>query len=123
MSFVFIIPNEAKSFIRYAPIIYTDDAFYVFGGYSYDGSIKSIGKLDTTTMIWSKVGDLNSGRVAHNVIFDGAHFLVIGGERTHKTEKCTLANNQMTCAEQNPELTDYVRYPELYMVPSDFCEL
>merc|ERR1711892_882316 len=106
-----------------APIIYTDGAFYVFGGYSggnFGGSsIKSIGKLDATTFIWSKVGDLYSGRYGHNVIFDGAHFLVIGGLGTKKTEKCTLVNGQMTCAEQNSELSEYAFYPELYMVPSD----
>ena len=100
-----------------------DGAFYVFGGRT-SGSLKGIGKLDATTKIWSKVGDLNSERYAHNVIFDDAHFLVIGGSGIrYKTEKCTLDNGRMTCGEQNPELSDYLYYPELYMVPSDFCEL
>ena len=78
--------------------------------------------MDATTKIWSKVGDLNSGRSGHNVIFDGAHFLVIGGEYFKKTENCTMVNGQMTCAEQKPELTSYAYYPELYMVPIDFCK-
>ena len=80
--------------------------------------------MDATTKIWSKVGDLTSPRSGHNVIFDGAHFLVIGGAGTRlKTEKCTLVNGQMTCAEQNPELTKFAFYPELYLVPLDFCEV
>ena len=66
---------------------------------------------------------MNSAREGHNVIFDGAQFLVIGGDGRYQTEKCTLANDQMTCAEQNPELNNYVDYPELYLVPSAFCEL
>ena len=101
--------------------MYTNGAFFIFGGYS-GGSIKGIGKLDATTKIWSKVGDLNSGRAGHNVIFDGAHFLVIGGAYERKTEKCTMANGRMTCAQQNPELNDYAFYPELYMVPINFCK-
>ena len=79
--------------------------------------------MDATTKIWSKVGDLNSARDGHNVIFDGAHFLVIGGYGTQKTEKCTMANGQMTCIDQNPELTNYAYYSELYMVPLNFCEI
>ena len=53
--YVFYIPNKANNNIIDAPIIYTDGAFYVFGGYSggnFGGSsIKSIGKLDATTFI------------------------------------------------------------------------
>ena len=78
--------------------------------------------MDATTKTWSKMGDLNSGRHAHNVNFDGAHFLVVGGYGTRKTERCTMANGQMTCIEQNPELTNYSYYPELYLVPIDFCK-
>ena len=78
--------------------------------------------MDATTSTWSKVGDLNSARSSHNVIFDGAHFLVIGGSGTQKTEKCAMANGQMTCAEQTPELEMYANYPELYLVPLNFCK-
>ena len=102
--FYFTIPNEATWFICNAPIIYTDGDFYVLGGWIGDGSSNVIGKLDATTFILSKVGDLNSAKQGHNVIFDGAHFLVIGGYGRSKTEKCTLENNQMTCVQQNPEL-------------------
>ena len=65
---------------------------------------------------------MNSARSGHNVIFDGAHFLVVGGREKLKTEKCTLVKGQITCAEQNPELTDYFNYPELYLVPLNFCK-
>merc|ERR1712106_85099 len=111
----------ASSSISYAPIIYSDGGFFVFGGWS-DYNIKGIGKLDATTFMWSKVGDLNTRRRSHNVIFDGAHFLVIGGDGTYKTESCKMDNDQMACVEQNPKLTKYAYYPELYLVPLDFCE-
>ena len=108
-----------------------DGNFYVFGGSEETTDYKrTIGKLDATTFIWSKAGALNSGRDGHNVIFDGAHFLVIGGGGyggggygNYETERCTLVNDQMTCANQNPALTDYYIYPELFLVPLDFCEL
>ena len=77
-------------------------------------------------MIWSKAGELVSGRYAHNAIYDGSTVLVVGGTQgyheTMKTEKCTISNNQMTCTEQNPELKDYYTCPELFMVSEDYCK-
>ena len=115
----FSIPNEASSYIYYAAIIYVDGAFYVFGG---TPSIRAIGKLDATTTIWSKTGYMKTSRYAHNVIFDGRHFLVIGGYGTKKTERCTIKQDEMTCVEQAPELTYYARYPELFLVPDNYCK-
>ena len=65
---------------------------------------------------------MKTTRYAHNVIFDGEHFLVVGGRDIKKTERCTLNNGLMTCTEQNPELKDCARYPELFLVPVDFCK-
>lgn len=61
-------------------------------------------------------------RQGHNVIFNGVHFLIVGGEGSKKTEKCQLVSGQMTCAEQSPELANYHYYPELTLVPVDFCK-
>ena len=74
------------------------------------------------THVWSKAGYLNTSRKGHNVIFDGRHFLVIGGYETKKEERCTIVRDEMTCVEQAPELTDYAYYPELFLVPDDFCK-
>ena len=76
-------------------------------------------------MIWSKAGELVTGRYGHNVIYDGSSVLVIGGSGrndTMMTEKCTISNNQMTCTEQNPELTKYKFWPELFLVSVDYCK-
>ena len=104
-------------------MIYVDGAFYVFGGAPSSSVDTIIGKLDAETRVWSKAGDLNASRWGHNVIYDGRHFLVIGGKDTHMTEKCTLTNDGiMMCVDQNPKLTDYAWYPELFFVVDDFCK-
>ena len=108
-----------SSTIEYASIIYVDGAFFVIGGYNKS---KDIGRLDAITMIWSKAGELLVGRHGHNAIFDGSSVLVVGGSGSQKTEKCTISSNKMTCTENNPELNDYYRYPELFLVSKEFCK-
>ena len=106
---------EDSSRISDAPIIYFEGFFYVFGG-------TKINKLNAATHVWSKAGDLNTSRYGHNVIFDGRHFLVVGGRGTKKTEQCTITHEEVTCVEQAPQLTDYAFYPELFLVPGNICE-
>ena len=109
--------------IGYAPIVYADGYFYVIGGLS--GSTtkeKTIGRLDATTMVWSKSGELVNGRHKHNAIYDGSSLIVVGGEGSYKTEKCVISNDQVSCTAQNPSLTNYSNYPELFLVPVDFCK-
>ena len=98
------------------------DAFYVIGGWTDKSSYDStIGKLDANSN-WSKAGELSTGRYAHAAVFDGAYLLVVGGyENDYKTEKCTFTSNGITCTEQSPSLSRYELYPELFMVPADFC--
>ena len=73
-------------------------------------------------MIWTKAGELVTGRIGHNAIYDGSTVLIVGGSGTLKTEKCTISNNQMSCTEQNPQLSDYSYYPELFMVSANYCK-
>ena len=73
-------------------------------------------------MIWTKAGELVTARHGHNAIYDGSTVLIVGGNGTKKTEKCTITNNQMTCTEQTPELTNYFVYPELFLVPANYCK-
>ena len=73
-------------------------------------------------MIWTKAGDLVTGRDGHNSIFDGSNFLIVGGIGTFKTEKCAFSDNQVNCTVQNPELTSYSYYPELFMVSAEYCK-
>ena len=83
---------------------------------------KIIGRLDAVTNIWSNVGSLVTPRNGHNAIFTGAEILIVGGNGKLKTEKCIESNGRWTCTEQNPVLEDYNLYPELMMVPDDFCK-
>ena len=115
------IPVEATSYIYRAPIVFIHGAFYVIGGYGAKNQ-NVIGKLDATTKIWSKSGELVQGRLGHNAIYEGSSILVVGGFYTHKTEKCIFSNAQITCSEQDPELHEYYAYPELVLVPNNFCE-
>ena len=116
-----LIPVKASSYIAYAPVIYVDGAFYVIGG---DGATDKnvIGRLDATTKTWSKSGELIDGRGGHNAIFDGSSILVVGGDYDRKTEKCSFSEGQITCTEQDPELVYYYLYPELFLIPANFCK-
>lgn len=115
---------QAHDHLRQAPIIYVDGAFFVIGGIdSASNYSNNIGRLDEETLSWTKAGTLKSGRYGHNAVFDGSVILVVGGNyQPTKTEKCVISGTQVTCTEQSPELRHYVNYPELFLVPSNFCQ-
>ena len=83
-------------------------------------------------MIWSQVGDLLSPRQRHNAIYDGSKLIIIGGDNTESslnpsheslpTENCNIIDGQVLCSEQNPILAQYDLYPELFLVPDNFCK-
>ena len=86
--------------------------------------LSTIAKLDAD-LIWTKVGELNKGRVGHNVIFDGRFALVVGGDILNgslPTEKCDLSSDAVNCTDQSPSLQKYQYYPELFIVPPNFCK-
>ena len=82
-------------------------------------------RLDPINYSWSKVGELNQERDGHNVIEVYGALLVIGGGpgtgKNFKAERCNFKNGEMTCKKQNPDLRDYVTYPELFNVPDNYC--
>ena len=106
--------------ISNAPIVFIDGGFYVVGG--YPSSKTQIARLDASTMIWTDAGALVTGRFYHNAIYDGASLIVVGGDGTKKTEVCNLSNGIFSCVEQNPELSEYYGYPELFLVAENFCK-
>lgn len=68
-----------------------------------------------------------NGREGHNAIYDGSSLIVVGGKQaslydTYKTERCEISNGQVTCTAQTPELNNYADYPELFLVPVNFCK-
>ena len=121
------IPSKDNSYIYRAPIIHVEGAFYVIGGVTGStGYSKTIARLDSISYEWSKAGDLISGRYGHNAIFDGSNIIVIGGYAgsgvSLKTEKCSIAEDKVTCIEQDPSLVNYSFYPELFLVEEDYCK-
>ena len=118
-----INPSKVDRYIHTAPLIYIGDAFYVFGGDTdINENDTTIGKLDAD-LVWTRVGNLNRGRQGHNVIFDGQYALVVGGiAGTFSTEKCIISTSGVHCMEQSPSLYRYELYPELFMVPPNFCK-
>ena len=113
-----------SEYIVQAPVVYVDGYFYVIGGETSGNKYyKTIGRLDASKMIWSKSGELVQGRHGHNAIYDGSSLIVVGGYNgVRRTEKCVISNNQVSCKAQNPDLASYYVYPELFLVPFDFCK-
>ena len=72
-----------------------ENGFILFGGVADNKSSKTIARLDLATTSWSKLGELQTTRQGHGVIFDGHVFMVIGGQYTKKTEKCTLSGKEL----------------------------
>ena len=72
---------------------------------------------------WTLAGELNQYNMGQNVIYDGEYLIVIGGGAgTRQTEKCSILDGLVSCTSQAPELENYFRYPELFLVPNDFCK-
>ena len=92
----------------------------MFGGDSSQEE-KTIGRLDIKTRKWTNAGSLVTARYAHNAIYDGQYVFVVGGKYTYQTEKCSISEEQVTCSSQSPELINYGFYPELFLVPENFC--
>ena len=63
-----------------------------------EGARSTIARLDLATSSWTKLGNLETARNGHGVIFDDDVFLVIGGwsfdRKTLRSEKCTLSGNE-----------------------------
>ena len=76
-----------------APIVFIGDSFYVICGRVDESRSKTIGRFDAARKVWSKSGELISGRTSHNAIYDGSSLIVIGGKGTQKTERCVCTGN------------------------------
>ena len=118
-----LIPINADN-IYHQAVVYAYSSYFYFGGHdwSINSDVSTIARLDGTTYMWSKVGQLNERRNGHNVIHLNGFFVVVGGYGTKNTEKCEFNNDQMICHPQSPSLTDYYGYPELMTVADDFCD-
>ena len=64
-------------------------------------------------------------RAGHGVIYDGYSFIVVGGSNEKSgdqmvTEKCEWNYGNFTCEQQEPGLSFFVYYPELFLVHDDY---
>ena len=116
-------PWTATNTAYKAPIIYVD-AFYVLGGQDRfgQGELKVIGRLDKNNR-WSRAGNLAKARYGHGAVFIDGFFLVVGGYQNYQTEKCSLREGAVSCTSQDPTLSYYYRYPELFLVSDSFCKI
>ena len=114
---------KANKFISDAPIVHYSNAFYVFGGYVYYDESKTIGRLDASTLTWTKAGELNYARKGHGAIYNRERIIVAGGSGEKKTESCSVEEDGVVnCTVQAPTLYKYALYPEMYLVDDAFCK-
>ena len=127
MQWIEVADYPVTDYLVRAPIIFGQNAFYVFGGSNSGTSSSIIQRLDAIDLSWSEAGRLTKARRGHNVIFYGADIFVVGGSTVYDdssftTEKCTIANTKITCTEQLPTIEYYEDWPELFLVPELFCK-
>ena len=100
--------------------------FYYFGGQSWSKEtahwteLSQIACLDSSSLTWSSVGHLNTGRNTHAVILVGNRFIIVGGGGTRHTESCELENGYFNCTNLNSVLTNYMATPPLFLVDDDY---
>ena len=114
-------------------MLYYDTKFYVFGGvidlnWTNSNFIVHLNK----NLKWHKDGVLITPRRSHSVIVSQSEFLVFGGHNIDDepllTEKCTISeesnksNTRVICTTQEPLLHQYQLYPEVFLVPDDYCK-
>ena len=110
------------SYIFVAPVVYYQTSFIMFGG-SSDNSNNIIAGFDEKSEKWTKLGELNKPRWGSAAVEVSNGFLITGGRGTYETEFCKYSDNQqITCSEQPPSMTDYAWYPEIFFVTEDFCK-
>ena len=105
-------------------IIALDDSFYIFGGLSNRKDQNVIGRFNTGTKKWQKLGELKQARFSHSVFIQNGQFIIVGGSDNFKsfgTERCVLDDNSILCRIVDPYLKDFRYYPAMMAVPENFC--
>ena len=110
----------------------------MFGGvthdlYSYSDngqqSTDIIAAFNTVTKTWKKSGYMYSERHYHGVVYHQNEFLTIGGwsyvddavDYKLRVGICTLQGDEITCDIVEPDIEYYMDYPEIMLVPYDYC--
>ena len=101
-----------------------EDTFYMFGGKVDWDQREIIASFNTETKEWKKCGRLNQPRSGHSLILHQGAFVIVGGYPNWPlgTERCNLHGDSILCTSVDPYLTEYKFWPEMMIVPSDYCE-
>jgi len=101
-------------------IVNRESSVFIFGG-ECDRDVSSrIAKY--TLDKWEHVGNLQKERWVHRAISNGNRIFVVGGRDSQSTEIWSLDDNGNVNREiAAPQLNNYEYYPELFLVPSDYC--
>ena len=108
-----------SSYINASPICYYQNMFVLFGK---DGVIAA---FDMFTKQWSQIGStIVSERSYHNAIqLLDSSFLIFGGHANEiATEKCSWKEKEIQCSTQEPTVTMYAAFPELFHVSDNYCQ-
>ena len=106
---------------RYS-IVTLESSFYIFGGWKGISS-DVIASFSTVTKQWRKLGYLNKARYGQGVIIQQGDFIIVGGwSESLGTERCSVNGDSMQCATVEPKLEGYYYYPEMMLVPGNFCQ-
>lgn len=130
---VSLYPLQKDDWFYAAPIVYARGNYIIFGGWigkiidakSSTEKTQSdlIARFNPDSNQWSTVGRLNAPRYGHGAIeFTEGQFLVVGGSKEHKTERCSLIDeNEVKCIMQEPTLSEYKHWPELLLIEDGHC--
>ena len=120
--FSFRKDRTALGFSQFASVFF-NDSFYIIGGVNPVTPQNKIGQLSTIDWTWSDVGQLQTGRSNHGVIWTGGKMLVIGGCQGRKcelnVESCELENNKFTCSQVDTTPVNNPGFPPLLLLVTD----
>ena len=102
----------------YATVATSQGAF-IIGGYYSSEPVSTIASINSSK--WTPIGDLLYARYGHSAIINGNNILVVGGQGTFSTEIWSMKENELYLHLTEPKLNNYYRYPELFLVDSDYC--
>ena len=120
-----ILSKALHSICDYA-MLSVDSSFYLFGGKSNLDTtyLSKIGRLDLSTKTWPDPENLKQAKVRHAVALIDSSFIVAGSSSSvglAQTEKCTLVNRTVTCANHGQPLSNHSG-PKVFIVPLDYCK-
>ena len=86
-----------------------------------DEILSTIARFDPVENSWLKLGNLNIARYGLGVIQVHNELIVVGGNQDcgqdEPTESCKLNQQSIICTTREPQLSNFLLYPELMLIP------